>query len=142
MIKSGKKEKANINFKFASMNREIVVTQDGSNSIHIPGMNVTYHSKYGAIQESMHVFIRAGLQYAAGQFIAPGPLYIFEMGFGTGLNALLTAAETERAGLQVYYEAVDAFPLEADKAAALNYCAQLERTDLAALFTQLHQSDW
>ena len=124
------------------MNREIVVTQDGSHSISIPGMNITYRSKYGAIQESMHVFIKAGLQYASARMTAPGPLYIFEMGFGTGLNALLTAAETERAGLQVYYETVEAFPIDTAQASQLNYCGQLQRTDLKPLFEQLHQSEW
>ena len=90
----------------------------------------------------MHVYIRAGLQYASSRMTSPGPLYIFEMGFGTGLNALLTAAETERAGLQVYYETVDAFPLDIGMAAQLNYCGQLQRTDLKPLFEQLHQSEW
>src|SRR6185436_13986445 len=104
------------------MNREIVVTQDGSHSIHLPDVNVTYHSKFGALQESMHVFISAGLQYAAARLASPGPLYIFELGFGTGLNALLTAAETERAGLQVYYETVEPFPLDVAEAGQLNYC--------------------
>jgi len=124
------------------MNREIVVTQDGSHSIHLPDINVTYHSKFGAMQESMHVFISAGLQYAAARLAAPGPLCIFELGFGTGLNALLTAAETERAGLQVYYETVEPFPLNMAEAGQLNYCGQLQRTDLKPLFEQLHQSDW
>jgi tRNA U34 5-methylaminomethyl-2-thiouridine-forming methyltransferase MnmC len=124
------------------MNREIVVTQDGSHSISIPGMKVTYHSKFGAIRESMHVFIKEGLQYAMTHRPASGPLYIFEMGFGTGLNALLTAAEAGRSGLQVYYEAIDAFPLEKEQAALLNYCGQLQRTDLKPLFEQLHQSEW
>jgi len=124
------------------MNREIVVTQDGSHSISIPAMNVTYHSIFGAIRESLHVFIKEGLQYAMARRPVSGPLYIFEMGFGTGLNALLTAAEAGRSGLQVYYEAIDAFPLDKEQAGLLNYCGQLERTDLKPLFEQLHQSEW
>jgi tRNA U34 5-methylaminomethyl-2-thiouridine-forming methyltransferase MnmC len=124
------------------MNREIVVTEDGSHSISIPGMNTTYHSRFGAIQESLHVFIRAGLQYAASQPPVAGPLYIFEMGFGTGLNALLTATEAERMGLQVYYEAIEAFPLDTAITDQLNYCEQLQRTDLKPLFQQLHHSEW
>jgi len=124
------------------MNREIVVTEDGSHSISIPGKNITYHSRFGAIQESLHVFIKAGLQYAALRPPLPGPLYIFEVGFGTGLNALLTAADAERMGLQVYYEAIEAFPLETAITDQLNYCEQLQRTDLKPLFQQLHHSDW
>ena len=124
------------------MDREIVVTKDGSHSISIPGMNITYHSMHGAVQESLHVFIHAGLQYALQQAPATGPLYIFEMGFGTGLNALLTAAAAERSGLQVYYETVEAFPLDTAQSNQLNYCTQLQRTDLKPFFEQLHHSEW
>ena len=70
------------------MQRKLILTRDGSHTILLPELNVTYHSIHGAVQESKHVFIEAGLKSllpAAG--IA---LNIFEVGFGTGLNALLT----------------------------------------------------
>jgi tRNA U34 5-methylaminomethyl-2-thiouridine-forming methyltransferase MnmC len=95
------------------MKRELRLTADGSHTIAIPDMNVTYHSTHGAIQESMHVFIQAGLQ--ALQLPA---VRIFEMGFGTGLNALLTM---QYAITPVYYYSVEQFPLTAEEVAGLSY---------------------
>ncbi|WP_343669370.1 tRNA (5-methylaminomethyl-2-thiouridine)(34)-methyltransferase MnmD [Chitinophaga sp.] len=95
------------------MKRELQVTADGSHTIAIPDMNVTYHSTHGAIQESMHVFIHAGLQAVQAPAIR-----IFEMGFGTGLNALLTL---QYATTPVYYYAVEQFPLTATEVEGLNY---------------------
>lgn len=104
------------------MKRELLVTADGSHTIAIPDMNVTYHSTHGAIQESMHVFIHAGLQA-----IQAPAIRIFEMGFGTGLNALLTL---QYATTPVYYYAVEQFPLTAQEIEGLNYG------------TDLHQYPW
>ena len=67
------------------MKREIIVTNDGSNSLYIPEMDETYHSVHGAIQEAKHVFIENGLRL----FNKPD-LRVFEVGFGTGLNAFLS----------------------------------------------------
>ena len=124
------------------MNREIVVTADGSHSISIPGMNATYHSRHGAVQESMHVFIEAGFRYVAPRFADNEPIHIFEMGLGTGLNVLLTAIEAEGSGQPVYYETIDAFPLDTTQTDQLNYCEQLQRPDLMPLFRQVHHSGW
>lgn len=121
------------------MVREIILTKDGSHTITLPELGVTYHSLHGAIQESMHVFIQAGLQDTRSR---SSPLRIFEMGFGTGLNALLTFAETEKQQQPVHYTAIDLFPLEYEQTRLLNYCDQLERKDLQPVFDQLHASDW
>lgn len=118
------------------MEREIIHTDDGSHTIAIPAMNVTYHSRHGAIQESMHVFIEAGLRQLAGD------VHILEMGFGTGLNALLTLIETELQPRNIYYETIEAFPLTPAEASQLNYCEQLQRPDLQPLFDQLHQCEY
>lgn len=108
------------------MKRELQITADGSHTIAIPDMQVTYHSTHGAIQESMHVFIQAGLLYS------PQPeIRIFEMGFGTGLNALLTC---QHATKPVYYYTVEQFPLTPAEAAGLNY------DDV--LLAQLHRAPW
>ena len=69
--------------------------RDSSNSISVPELNVMYHSVHGAIQESKFVFIEAGLAYLPDQS-ANNPINIFEMGFGTALNALLTLIESEK----------------------------------------------
>lgn len=101
-------------------------------------MQVTYHSHHGAVQESMHVFIEAGLRWtinhAAGM---PPSMRVFEMGFGTGLNALLTALEAEKLQLPFQYTAVEKFPLTADEAAGLNYGGENK-----ALFQSLHAAAW
>ena len=77
------------------MKKAIIITADGSHSVAIPDLNVSYHSKHGAIQESKHVFIEAGFRYCSGSLDRPDPVRIFEMGFGTGLNAFLTAIKGE-----------------------------------------------
>ena len=121
------------------MKKEIIVTSDLSHSIAVPGMNVTYHSTHGAIQESMHVFIESGLNHlAAGK----DQISIFEMGFGTGLNALLTIAEAEKKQQKIYYETIETDPLEANLYGLLNYCKQLNRPDLQPLLELLHRCDW
>ena len=118
------------------MQREIISTADGSTTISIPEMKVTYHSTHGAIQESMHVFIEAGLRLFnhSDQMI-----HILEMGFGTGLNALLTLIETET---PVHYTAIELYPLEQSKISSLNYCEKLGRSDLQPIFNQLHECEW
>ncbi|GAC1431968.1 MAG: tRNA (5-methylaminomethyl-2-thiouridine)(34)-methyltransferase MnmD [Chitinophagaceae bacterium] len=124
------------------MKKEIIVTTDGSHSIAIPEMGVTYHSSHGAIQESLHVFIKAGLQYITCRVTQPVILSVFEMGFGTGLNALLTLAEAEKHQQKIYYETIEPYPLEAGIFTSLNYCEQLRRPDLQNLFRLLHDCAW
>jgi len=104
-------------------------------------MNVTYHSHHGAIQESLHVYINAGLKYFLDTVKAPD-IHIFEMGLGTGLNALLTLVEAERLQQPVHYTAIELFPLEENEISSLNYCEQLTGRDLEALFQLLHQCEW
>ena len=70
------------------------------------------------------------------------PVAIFEMGFGTGLNALLTLIEAEEKQLPVYFETIEAFPLDASISSLLNYCALLQRPDLQIVFEQLHSCEW
>jgi len=123
------------------MKRKLIFTNDGSHSIFLPELNVTYHSIHGAIQESKHVFIEAGLK-SAGSSVAATSLKIFEMGFGTGLNALLTIIEVQKIHKNVYYETVEQFPLENNEISDLNYCKQLDREDLQPVFEQLHNCEW
>jgi tRNA U34 5-methylaminomethyl-2-thiouridine-forming methyltransferase MnmC len=124
------------------MNREIFLTADGSSSVTIPSMNVTYHSRHGAIGESRHVFIDAGFLYLHKRSPGKDEYYIFEMGFGTGLNALLTLTEAERLGCKVVYVTIEQFPLEQDIFTRLNYCAHSERPGLQNAFLQMHTCEW
>lgn len=121
-----------------SVKKEIIQTADGSHTVSIPEMKVMYHSHHGAVQESVHVFIEAGLR--CYRFRYPNaPLSVFEMGFGTGLNAFLTAIEAEKTKTTVRYAAVETAPLSSNEIAALNYADALGH---AGLFQALHQSNW
>ena len=118
------------------MERKIIISRDGSHTIEIPDKNVTYHSIHGAVQESMHVFIKEGLHYIINKHTIQ-PINIFEMGFGTGLNAFLTAIKAEEKNIQINYTAVELFPISLDEASKLNYVESLGHQ---GIFKQLHSS--
>ena len=123
------------------MLQKLILTSDGSHSIELPELGVTYHSIHGAIQESTHVFINAGLKIAAQVFPAD-PVKIFEMGFGTGLNALLSLIDGERCNRTIVYDAIEGFPLQNDRIMSLNYCKELGRDDLQPAFEYFHSCEW
>ena len=120
------------------MDRKIIQTADGSHTVAIPEMNVTYHSKHGAIQESMHVFVKAGLHYLLNQSTIQS-IKIFEMGFGTGLNAFLTAIEAANKKVKVYYMTVEQSPLNIEETMSLNYSENLRYKEW---FDALHECKW
>lgn len=117
----------------------LLETQDGSHTLLSDTYGVSYHSRYGAIQESRHVFIEAGLYPA---IVRRKTLRILELGFGTGLNALLTLEEARQRGLTVFYEAVEAHPISPGQAALLNYPEQLQCAGDRPLFQALHTAAW
>lgn len=123
------------------MDRKIILTGDGSHTISVPELKIAYHSIHGAMQESMHVYINSGMKYMVSQ-LPDSPLTIFEMGFGTGLNALLTLMEADKAGTKIYYEAVELNPLNETEVSSLNYCRVLNRPDLQPVFKFMHQCEW
>lgn len=114
------------------------ITADGSHTILDPELKATYHSVHGAIQESRHVYIAAGLHHWMNNQPEAAGLNILETGFGTGLNALLTLEATEKAPLNIHYHAIEPFPLNEQEFGDLNYCAVLRRTDLELQFRQMH----
>ena len=119
---------------------EVIQTEDGSSSLLNVNLNETYHSIYGAIQESRHVFIESGLNYLL-QRSQIKSISILEIGFGTGLNALLTALSAEKMNLKIAYETVEAFPLSVATIAQLNYPDKLNSEEAKPIFSQLH-SEW
>ncbi|MCO5247590.1 MAG: tRNA (5-methylaminomethyl-2-thiouridine)(34)-methyltransferase MnmD [Chitinophagales bacterium] len=120
--------------------REIVTTQDGSRTIYVPELNEHYHSKFGAIQESKHIFIDAGLKYYIEKN-HPIQLNIFEVGFGTGLNTLLTILSASTPPINVYYETIEAYPVHIDEIKHLHYSAQIGN-DSDLIFHQIHNTAW
>ena len=121
--------------------RKIISTRDGSHSVAVTELQVTYHSIHGAEQESQHVFVQAGLACALAER-ADAPLRIFEMGLGTGLNALLTLEYVLQRKRSIAYTAVEKFPLLPAEAMQLNYCDHPERSSLVPLFNELHHCKW
>src|SRR5690606_17906211 len=124
------------------MERRCIQTGDGSPTISIPEMGVTYHSIHGSVQESKHVFIASGLIPAISKRPA-GELRIMEMGFGTGLNALLTlSAASDFQGVKIDYTAIDLYPLEKELFRQLNYPSILGQPELQETFDRMHDSSW
>lgn len=117
----------------------LIDTEDGSHSLYSEQFNVTYHSKFGAIQETRHVFINAGLHHKAE---GKKELSVLDIGFGTGLNAFMTLLEGEKLDLKINYTGVEAFPIGVEMAQKFNYADLLECPDKAETFLQLHQSNW
>jgi len=118
------------------LERKIIITADGSTTIHLADWDEQYHSKHGAIQEANHVFIKMGLSLFFGQ----SKIEILEIGFGTGLNALLTMLEADKNKLQIAYEAVEAYPVIEEELANINFTQQLKIP--SENFNALHQSKW
>lgn len=119
------------------MNRKVIITSDGSKTIQIEDWNEQYHSIHGAVQEAEHVFIKNGLSLFSNQ-----DLSILEIGFGTGLNALITLIRSKELNLKVHYCGVEAYPVSKDELDQLNYISCLNATDFEEEFKKMHTSTW
>ena len=119
------------------MKREIIITSDGSTSIHLPEWEESYHSKHGAIQEAQHVFIKNGLSLCKGQSVS-----VLEIGFGTGLNAFITFLESQKNKQKIDYVGVEGFPVPPEEVLQMNYVNQLNANQFESEFKMMHTSDW
>lgn len=118
------------------MERTLQITADGSHTLFIPEMDEHYHSVNGAVQESRHVFIEAGLRQLKRNVIN-----VFEIGFGTGLNAFLTLLDADQNRLQINYFSIELYPLDEEIVTALNY-GEAIFPEKKELFRALHQAAW
>jgi tRNA U34 5-methylaminomethyl-2-thiouridine-forming methyltransferase MnmC len=118
------------------MKVELVKTADGSSSLYVPELDEHYHSSHGAIQEARHVFIENGIR-----LIDSPKIRVFELGFGTGLNALLTMDYAVSSGVTVDYTGIEAYPVALEMVQQLNYLSHLER-DFKTAFYQMHAEPW
>jgi tRNA U34 5-methylaminomethyl-2-thiouridine-forming methyltransferase MnmC len=116
----------------------IFLTEDGSHSVLSEQFGVTYHSTHGAIQETQHVFIDAGLKNVLLQNL--DEIAVLDIGFGTGLNALMTFVEAERLGLKMRYIAYEKYPLSIEAAKTLNFNAVLGISN--DILTMMHTCSW
>jgi tRNA U34 5-methylaminomethyl-2-thiouridine-forming methyltransferase MnmC len=118
---------------------ELKVTGDGSHTLYIPSLNEHYHSVFGAIRESRHIFIDAGLRALPADLPV---IEILEIGFGTGLNALLTCLEARNSNLKVRYSSVEKWPLSPGMSSLLNFPDQINTHDAKDVFGKLHAAPW
>ncbi|MFK7811432.1 MAG: tRNA (5-methylaminomethyl-2-thiouridine)(34)-methyltransferase MnmD [Maribacter sp.] len=119
------------------MQRKIITTSDGSKTIHIVDWNEQYHSKHGAIQEAYHVFIKSGLSLFKDRSLS-----ILEIGFGTGLNCLITLLEARRFNLNIKYVGLEAYPITSEELEQLNYISELKAESFSEEFQLMHKSPW
>lgn len=123
------------------MKREIITTNDGSKTIHFPEWNEQYHSTHGAIQEAKHVYLEHGLVFfcALKGYVKQSQISILEIGFGTGLNAFLTAIKAKALNLNCNYVGVEGFPISTEELKALNYTEILKHD---FIFQNIHKIEW
>ena len=120
-------------FSETPFERYVVQTDDGSSSILIPGMDEMYHSRKGALAESQFVYIDHGIGLCKKSTIN-----VLEIGFGTGLNALLTYRYAQEHQIKIVYHTLEPYPLTTKEWSALNYDSMLG----FELVTQLHEASW
>lgn len=121
---------------FCDMNAELLITEDGSHTLFVPEIDECYHSTHGAVQESQHIFIEAGLKRCV-----KSEIQVLEIGFGTGLNAFLTLVEAEHGGKRIHYTSLEKYPVEVEKALLLNY-ADKASFEQKKFFELLQTSAW
>jgi tRNA U34 5-methylaminomethyl-2-thiouridine-forming methyltransferase MnmC len=119
------------------LKRNIIQTRDGSTTIHIEEWDECYHSRFGAIQEAQHVFIKKGLSLFENKSVS-----ILEIGFGTGLNAFVTFLDYPKFNQKIYYVGVEAFPVSIEEASSMNYVKELNAESESFIFEKLHQCNW
>jgi tRNA U34 5-methylaminomethyl-2-thiouridine-forming methyltransferase MnmC len=117
------------------MHRKIIVTEDNSKTLLIPELKETYHSTKGALTEALHIFIKEGIIHSN-----KNELNIFEMGMGTGLNALLSFNHSTNNGIKIIYSAIEKYPLEINEVNQLEYLKGCKLETLREEFELIHNS--
>ena len=123
------------------MQRKIITTADGSKTIHLADWDEQYHSKHGAVQEALHVFIESGLHHYHNNNSSQ-EISILEIGFGTGLNAYLTLLECTKLNIEVDYVGIEAYPVAYEEIKQLNYPKIIIQKEQDKLFDDLHTTNW
>lgn len=118
------------------MDKEFVITEDGSHTIYLPEMDEHYHSTHGAIQESLHIYINQCLLQVTKKEIS-----ILEIGFGTGLNAYLTYVFAVNSKLKIDYFTLEKYPLNETEYLSLNYSKNIF-PEYSEVFEKIHRSNW
>jgi tRNA U34 5-methylaminomethyl-2-thiouridine-forming methyltransferase MnmC len=121
------------------MKRILKITGDGSPTIYLPELDEHYHSVHGAVQEAKHVFIKNGLS----EFKHKQSIQILEIGFGTGLNALLTCLESiNNPNLQINYKGIESDPLSLNELNSIDYSHQIDNELTAEIYSKIISCEW
>ncbi|MCU7613534.1 tRNA (5-methylaminomethyl-2-thiouridine)(34)-methyltransferase MnmD [Chryseobacterium sp. GMJ5] len=121
------------------MKREIRTTNDGSKTLYINDLNENYHSHHGALQEAEHVFIKNGLN-----LINNYEINILELGFGTGLNVLVTINEylkTDKNHI-INYFTLEKYPINESEIENLDYSGLFDDKKFTEIYQKIHTSEW
>ena len=125
---------------------KIQLTEDGSHTLFSEMAGQTYHSAHGAVQESRHIFIsQLSIVNCQGSTVngqlsmVGGDLSVLEIGFGTGLNALLAAQYAKENRVNIAFTTIELYPLGEDVYQELNYGRLLGEEEL---FLKLHEAKW
>ena len=121
------------------MKRELIHTKDGSKTLLIKELEETYHSTHGALQEAIHVFIKNGIN-----LINDYEINILELGFGTGLNVLVTFDEYLRndKNHNINYFGIEKYPIFLQEASELSYSELFPSKILKDLSLKIHETEW
>jgi len=126
------------------MQLQLITTEDGSHSIYMKDLNEVYHSRFGAVNESMHVFIEAGFMQplSTSKVLSGLRVNILEIGFGTGLNAFLTLKQCLETNVQVDYVTLEPYPIKKEIWQQLNYPKIINLPEGDKIFKELHNCEW
>jgi tRNA U34 5-methylaminomethyl-2-thiouridine-forming methyltransferase MnmC len=120
------------------VSRELQITGDGSHTVYWREYRQHYHNKKGALEESIHIFLREGLDKVCSE----GVTEVFEMGFGTGLNPLLTLVDAEVNQRHIRFTSLEAYPLVEEEYLPLNYGEMLPHPQAGEWLRAMHEAPW
>lgn len=120
------------------MKRIVKTTGDNSRTLYIEELDECYHSHHGALQEAEHVFIKNGLEK-----LDEKEINILEMGFGTGLNVLVTLQKfLQSADLKINYYSLEKYPISQEEAQNLDYGKLFENPVIKEVYNEIHSCEW
>lgn len=121
------------------MEREIKITKDGSKTLYIKELNENYHSHHGALQEAKHVFIENGMKE-----LKNSEINILELGFGTGLNVLVTIDEYLKADKHhvINFYSIEKYPITEKEIQELRYDRLFSDENLEEVYQKIHAAEW
>lgn len=120
------------------MNIKVIPTEDGSPTLYLSDVDDHFHSTKGAVTESRHVYILSGLSHRLESPLHNSPVRILEIGFGTGLNAALTASEVKNSVHSVRFISLEKYPLEENTISQLDFGKSVDHN----LFHAVHSAPW